>query len=136
MPPIAKNTFTSPRIIASSAGDDVMSRLVRRLEAETAFQALEKVRLGNLRDADGSVALHVGMAANRTNAGAFAADIAAQQRQIGDLLHVMRAALVLGDAHAVDQDGAFRLHVGIGGIFEILARQAGLALDVGPLACA
>jgi hypothetical protein len=114
-------------------GDDVMSRLLRRLKAETVFQALEKVRLGNLRDADSPVALHVGMAANRTNAGAFAPDIAAKQRQIGNLLYVMRAALVLRNAHAVDQDGAFRLHVGIGSIFEILARQAGLALDVGPL---
>ena len=44
----------------------------------------------------------------------------------------MRAALVLGDAHAIDQDGAFRLHVGIGRIFEVFARQAGLPLDVGP----
>ena len=78
LPPIAKNTLTSPRIIASSAGDDVMSRLGRRLEAEAAFQAVEEFRLGNFRDADGSIALHVGMAANRTYAGAFAADIAAQ----------------------------------------------------------
>ena len=45
----------------------------------------------------------------------------------------MCAALVLGDAHAIDQDGAFRLHVGIGCKFEVFARQAGLPLDVGPL---
>ena len=114
-------------------GDDVMSRLGRRLEAEAAFQAIEEFRLGNFRDADSSIALHVGMAANRTYAGAFAADIAAQQRQIGDLLHVICAALVLGDAHAIDQDGAFRLHVGIGCKFEVFARQARLPLDVGPL---
>ena len=73
------------------------------------------------------------MAAHRADAGALAADIAAQQRKIGDLLHVVRATPVLRDAHAVDDDGALRLHIGAGGVFDVLARQAGLTLDVVPL---
>ena len=112
---------------------DVVSRRARRLEAEAVLEALEEIRLGDLRDPHGSVALHVGMTANRTNAGAVAPHIAAQKRKVGDLLHVVRTTLVLGNAHAVDKDGALRLHVSAGGIFHVLARQAGLAFDIGPL---
>ena len=96
----------------------------------------EKVCVGNFGDADGAIALHVGVAAHRANAGAVASHIAAQQRKIGKLLHIVRAALVLRDAHAIDDDGALRLHVGVGRIFEIFARQSGLALDRRAIACA
>ena len=114
-------------------GYHVVSRRGRRLEAEALLQPLEEVRLGDFRDPHGPIALHVGMTANRADAGAFAPHIAAQQREIGDLLHVIRAAPVLGDAHAVHEDGTLGLHISAGGIFHVLARQAGLTFDVRPL---
>ncbi len=74
------------------------------------------------------------MAAHRAQAGAVAADIAAQQGEIGELLDVLRAVAVLGDAHAEDEDGPLGLGVGGGRLLDVGARQAGDRFDIRPLA--
>src|SRR6185312_16263984 len=59
--------------------DGVQAFLARRREAILLGKLVERHELGLLGDADGALALHVGMAAHRTDAGAGLADIAAQQ---------------------------------------------------------
>jgi hypothetical protein len=84
--------------------------LARRLEAVLLLQLVERRQLRLLGDADRALALHVRMAAHRADAGAGLADIAAQQQQVDQHLHVLHAVPVLGQAHAVDADhGARRL---------------------------
>ena len=79
----------------------------RRLEAEHFLDLVEQFRLGLLVDAHRAIALHVRMAAHRADPRAGLAEIAAQQQQIHDLLHVCSAEPMLGDPHAVeDDDGA------------------------------
>ena len=81
--------------------DRVMAVMSWRLEAEGAFDALKHWNIGLFGDADRSIALHVGVTAQRANAGARFAEIAPQKQQVCDLLHVGCTAAVLGDAHAV-----------------------------------
>ena len=72
----------------------------------SSFELVERHQLGLLGDADGALALHVGVAAHRADAGAGLADIAAQQQQVDEHLHVLDAVAVLRQPHAVDADHA------------------------------
>src|SRR6185437_10124298 len=65
-------------------GDDGLARLdrvqalvARRREAVLLGKLVERYQIGLFGDADGALALHVGMAAHRADAGAGLADIAA-----------------------------------------------------------
>ena len=58
------------------------------LKPNVALEPIEQLGVGDLGDADGAVALHVGVTAQRADAGALAADLAAHQHQVGELLHV------------------------------------------------
>ena len=57
-------------------------------------------------------ALHVVLAAQRMQAGAGAADLAADQRQRDQTARIVGAVGVLRDAHAPEDDGAFGARVG------------------------
>jgi hypothetical protein len=57
---------------------------------------------------DRALALHVGVAAHRADAGARLADVPAQQEQVDQHLHVLHAVAVLGQAHAVHADHGIR----------------------------
>ena len=94
--------------------DRVMAVMRRRAETERLFDIGEHHGIGLFGDADSAVALHVGMAAQRADAGAGLAEIAAHEQQGRDLLHVLRALLVLGDAHAVADDRCVRPDIGFG----------------------
>jgi hypothetical protein len=72
------------------------------------------------------------VAAHRTQAGAGPAYVAAQQREVGDLLDSLAAAPMLGYAHAVGQNDAVCLHVDICCRTEVPAAQAGLTLNAFP----
>ncbi len=106
--------------------------MTRRLEAEGALDALEHRDVGFLGDADGAVALHVGVAAQRADAGARLAVIALQQQQVRDLLDIVGATHVLGDAHAVGDDGGVGLRIGGGDLAELGAAEAGDGFDRRP----
>src|SRR5262245_64949220 len=95
----------------------------RRREPEHFLDLIEQLRLGLLVDAHRSVTLHVGVTAHRTDAGAGSAEIAPQQQQIDDLLDVLRAVTMLGDAHSVADDHRFRLHVDRGRALELILLQ-------------
>ena len=88
LPPRQTRAFERPSAIASMASTASWPVLARRLEAERRVEPSSRCSVGNLGDADGAVALHVGVAAQRTDAGALAPDVAAQQQQVGELLHV------------------------------------------------
>ncbi len=96
----------SPRMAATAS---CPWRAAARTEGR--FDAVEHSRARLLGDADRAIALHVGMAAQRADAGARLADIAAQQQQIGDLLDIAGAMAVLGDAHAVGDDRRVGLRI-------------------------
>src|SRR6266852_5398963 len=85
--------------------------LLGRTEAEHLLDLAKQLCARLLVDADSPVTLHVGMAANGTDAGAGPADITTHHEEVGDLLHVLRAVSVLGDAHAVADDDGFGLDV-------------------------
>ncbi len=57
-------------------------------------------------------ALHVVLAAQRMQAGAGAADLAGDQRQRDQAARIVGAVGVLRDAHAPEDDGAFRARIG------------------------
>ena len=42
---------------------------------------------------------------------------------------------MLGEAHAVDGNGALGCDVDLGGSFQVVAAQAAVALDLGPVGC-
>src|ERR1700730_11244804 len=77
--------------------DGVMALFARRFEPEDAGYSVQKRIAWNLGDADRAVSLHIRVAAERRNAGALAPDIAAEQQQIDDLLHVAGTMTMLRD---------------------------------------
>ena len=104
-----------------------------RLETEPVFEPIEEFLCRYFGDADGSVALHVGMTSDGTQSGAWTTNIAAQQKQVGKLLHGLGSVAVLGDTHAVYQDGIVGLYVHVRGFGDFGAAEAGVAGNVFPV---
>src|SRR3984885_16362055 len=72
------------------------------------------------------------MATDRTNAGTVATNMTAKHGQVGELLHILRTAPVLGNTHAIDDDRTFRIQVNMRSVFNLLAIKAGVTLDFIP----
>jgi hypothetical protein len=68
--------------------------------------------------------LDIRVPAYRQGAGAGAPDIAAQQQEVDDLLDVLGAVTMLGNAHAPRRDNGFGLGVNAGSCCEIRPRQS------------
>ena len=113
--------------------DHRMAFVPRRLEAEDVAHPVEELGLRPLGDADGAVALHVRMTAQRADAGPGAPDIALEQQQVGDLLDVAGTGRMLGDAHAVADDRRRRGRVQRRDPFECGAGQPARGLDRRPV---
>lgn len=73
------------------------------------------------------------MAANRADARARTADIAAHQKQVDQHLHIVDAELVLRQAHAADGDDGSCIGVGSRRILQRRVRQAGGLLYLLPV---
>jgi hypothetical protein len=116
--------------------DRVQPFLARRLEAVELLQLVERRELRLLGDADGALALHVRVAAHRADAGAGLAHVAAQEQQVAQHLDVLHALAVLREPHAVDADHGLGARVLLRRLLDRGARQARLALDVGPVPAA
>ena len=110
-----------------------MSVRPRRPEAERVLDPGQEIAGRLFRDAHRAVALHVGVAAQGTDARAWLAEISAHQEQVRDQADVGRARVVLRDTHAVGDDRGVRSGVGLGDAFELLAAQSAFLLDVRPL---
>ncbi len=137
LPPRPTNTFTSPRTAWLPARVTTLwPVLARRLEAEAVLQPVEELGRRHLGDADRAVALHVGMAAHRAQAGAVRRGryCRAAAARLASCWTFCGAVAVLGDAHAEDEDGPLGLGVGGGRRSSMsAARQAGDRFDIRPL---
>ena len=85
-----------------------------------------------LVDADGAIALHVGVAAHRANAGARPAEIAAQEQEIRDLADRRHRMPMLRDAHRPGADRSLGIEIDLRGLLDLRASQAGLIFDLLP----
>ena len=74
-------------MIFSQASTVLTPFFVWRLDAENCLELFERHLFGLLGDADRALSLNVGMTANRADAGAGAADIAAQQSEVDQRLN-------------------------------------------------
>ena len=106
--------------------------LLRRRKTKHPLQVGEKLGARLFRDADGTVALYVGVSAQRADPGSRLADIPAHQQQVGYQAYIRGALIVLGDAHAVGDNRGVRFSVRRRHPFKIAARQARLAFDIRP----
>lgn len=79
-----------------------------------------------------TLALYVRVPPNRADARTGFADIAAQQQQIDEHLHVFHAMTVLGHAHAVDHHDPLTARVHHGRRFQRAATEPGTALQFHP----
>ena len=101
LPPSAKNTCARPVVHARGWRRRCRGR-ARRGGGEAEARAQRgrgRRRRIVLPDAHRAIALHVAVAAHRAGARARAAEVAAQQQQVDDLLDVGDRVLVLGEAH-------------------------------------
>ena len=121
--PVADGTHGVHRIVAMGE---------REREAVTLPDGIDQRLRRLFRDTHRAVALHVGVTADRCDAGAGLADVPAQQQQVGHLLHVLRATAVLGHAHAVAEDHPLGLRIEACGRGDVVARQARLRHHVVP----
>ena len=128
----ADQRFRAPIVDRLHRRDGIMPVMFRWHEAVGFLDVFKHKGRRLLRDADSAVALHVGMAAQRADAGAWLADIAAQQQQAGDLVDIRRAGDMLGDAHAIGHDRRVGSRIGLRHHFQSRARQAGSRLDIRP----
>src|SRR5580704_14422354 len=69
------------------------------------------------------------------NSRAEPADVSAQEQQVYDLLHVLRAAKVLGYPHAIAGHDVIGLKVNVCRLIELRVREARLLLDCSPRRC-
>src|ERR1700730_9523759 len=104
--------------------DRVVAVVTWWIESEHTGDCVQKLVARNLGNAYRAVSLHVGVAAQRRNAGALASDVAAKHQEIGDLLYIAGAVTVLGDSHAVIDDDPLRLGVNVADEFDFRSRQA------------
>ena len=111
----------------------IQSFSLRRFEAIQLpeFVVWHQFRL--LGDAHGALALHVGVTADRQYARPGLADIAAHQQQIDEKPHILDAANLLGQAHAVTDNRGLCARVDHCGGFNGVARQARTQLDFLPI---
>lgn len=93
---------------------------------------IERDELGLLGDADRPLALDVGVAAHRADAGAGLADLAAHQKQVHQGLDAVDPELVLGQPHPVDRDDRLCLGEGRRGCLDGCARKPRFRDDLGP----
>ena len=100
------------RIVTMSAWSD---------KTEHAFEVIQKLRTRFFGNADGTVALHVRVTAQRADPSPRFADIAAHQQKVGNQPDVRGAFVMLGDPHAIGHDSGVGFGVGNGNALQIVA---------------
>ncbi|MCY1408716.1 hypothetical protein D9M71_240440 [compost metagenome] len=112
--------------------DHVVAVVAWHLELEAALQGIEKGCRRTFVDAHGPVALHVAVTPHRAQAGTRAANVAAQQHQVGDLLDGRHRMAMLGDTHGPAHDDVLALGVHARRLLDLDQGQAGLLDDLLP----
>ena len=130
LPPIATKTFARPSCIARIAFTVSNPCAAGGWKWNSADEPVKKLGLRLLPDAHRAIALHVAVAAHRTDARTRLADVAAQEQQVDDLLDVGDGVLVLREAHRPASDHAIRVEIDRGSLAHLLAGDAALAHQV------
>src|SRR3546814_20908185 len=92
----------------------MMAVRTRGFEAEDVADAVEIGLRRFFVDADGAVALHVRMTADRRDARAGLAEIALEEEEVRDLLDELGSPLMLGHTHAVADARRVRAEIDFG----------------------
>src|SRR3546814_14280589 len=92
----------------------MMAVRTRGFEAEDVADAVEIGLRRFFVDADGAVALHVRMTADRRDARAGLAEIALEEEEVRDLLDESGSPLMLGHDHAVADERLVRAAIDLG----------------------
>ena len=107
-----------------------------RIEIEQCLQPVHRHKMCLFCNADGTLALHVGMSAHGAAASSGATDIAAQQQQVHHHRDIERTMSVLGKAHAVDADHLVSLDIDLRSFAQRGLGQAAGIFDIGPVGAA
>ena len=99
--------------------------LIRRCKVELPLQRIKKLRLRSFPYAHCPVTLHVRVTPQRADPRARLPEVPSQQQQVRYLLNGGGAADVLGDSHAITDNGRFRARIRASDGFERFAAQAG-----------
>ena len=110
----------------------VMATLGGGLKVADLCETIQKFEGGVFGDAHRAITLHVAMAPDGASACAGFPDIAAQQEQVDDLLHVGHRVFMLGHTHGPRADEALGLHDNIGGLLDVFPRNAAAFLNFLP----
>ena len=121
-----------PAVHGLDGGDGVHAVCARCLDAADLVQPRQECLGGAVVDAAGAVALDVAVPAHGRGTGPFAAEVPAQQQEVGDFADGVDAMLVLGDAQAPADDAAVGVPVHPGGLEDLVAGQPGLHFKLFP----
>jgi hypothetical protein len=102
----------------------VIAPLPGRFEVEHVSQTIQKFWRGIFRDPHSAIALHIAMSANRAGPRSLFADVATQQKEIDDFLHIAHGVFMLGHAHGPSTDDGVGLHRNICGLLNLWAVNA------------
>ena len=96
---------------------------------ETVLQRLQEVLRHLLPNADGTVALHIGVATQRACAGTGLTNVARQQQGIGHLTNGGDGADMLGSAQSPGDDDRLGVFNAVHQLHDLLARDTAGALQ-------
>src|SRR5258707_6931241 len=111
----------------------VVTMKARRLKIEFRAQLLQKLFAWLFPNSHSAIALHVAVAAHRTQPGPRLPNLSAQKHEVDDLLNVGDSVLMLGQAHRTAKDHALRFNEDASRIFDLAFRDARLFEDVAPV---
>src|SRR5258708_1314711 len=111
----------------------VVTMKARRLKIEFRAQLLQKLFAWLFPNSHSAIALHVAVAAHRTQPGPRLPNLSAQKHEVDDLLNVGDSVLMLGQAHRPAKDHALRFNEDVSRIFDLAFRDARLFEDVAPV---
>ncbi len=114
------------------ASHRVMASFGGRLKVTDLFEAIQKFGRGVFGDAHGAIALHIAMPTDGAGACAWFPDVAAQQEEVDDFLHVGHGVFMLGHAHGPGADDTLGLFSNIRGFLNVFACNAAAFLNFLP----
>src|SRR5258707_14474342 len=108
----------------------VITMKARRVKIELRAQLLQKLLAWLFPNSHRAIALHVAVAAHRTQPGPRLPNLSAQKHEVDALLNVCDSVLMLGEAHRPAKDHALRFNEDASRIFDLAFRDARLFVDV------
>ena len=113
----------SHRVVTSFGGGLKMADL---------FESIQKFRSGVFGDAHGAIPLHIAMPTDGAGASAWFSDVAAQQEEVDNFLHVGDRVFMLGHAHGPGTDNTPGLFSDIRSLLNVFAWNPAAFLNFFP----